>query len=265
MSNKTFPRVSAQIAYNLWRKTYRYTVPEKERPLLEQANKTTTFFHGARVQLYQWGAGPNILLCPGWNGRASQYHRLIKSLIDRGYSVIGVDPPGHGLSSGNHTSLLEITGIIEMLSKQYDLAGFVGHSAGAMAGFSAIANGSVFKRAVFIAMPNNSKLLLLHYCQSLQLSEKTILALTQRFLHIHGQHAFTRTSPEYLCEQIKIPALLIHDESDTVVPVVHSQMIADKIPDSNLLLTHRYGHFRILNAQLVTDKICAFFHEEIIK
>jgi len=152
-----------------------------------------------------------------------------------------------------------------MLSTQYDFVGFVGHSAGAMAGFSAIANGSAFNRAVFVAMPNNSKSLLLHYCQSMQLSGKTCRALMQHFLNIHGEHAFTRTSPEFLCEHIKIPALLIHDEGDTVVPVIHSQMIADKIADSNLFLTRRYGHFRILNAASVTDEICAFFHEEIIK
>jgi len=203
------------------------------------------------------------MLCPGWNGRASQYHRLIKSLIEKGYSVIGVDPPGHGQSSGNNTSILEIAGIIDMLSKQYEFEAFVGHSAGAMAGFSSIANGSVFNRAVFIAMPNNSKSLLLHYCQSLQLSKKTRQALLAHFINIHGEHAFTRTSPEFLCERIKIPVLLIHDESDTVVPAIYSKTLIDKIPDSSLFLTRRYGHFRILNAQSVADKICAFFHEEI--
>ena len=203
------------------------------------------------------------MLCPGWNGRASQYHRLITSLIERGFSVIGIEPPGHGQSSGNHTSILEIASLIDTLSKQYDFTGFVGHSAGAIAGFSAIASDSAFKRAVFIAMPNNSKSLLFHYCQNMRLNEKTSEALKRHFINIHGEHAFTRTSPEFLCEQVNIPVLLIHDESDTVVPASHSQMIADKIQDSNLFLTRRYGHFRILNAPKVTDKICAFFHEEI--
>src|SRR4051794_15522348 len=55
------------------------------------------------LNVWDWGAGPTVLLAHGWNGWAAQMSAFVAPLVRAGYFVAAVDMPAHGRSGGTHT------------------------------------------------------------------------------------------------------------------------------------------------------------------
>ena len=53
----------------------------------------------------------------GWNGRSSQFFRIIELLSDAGFDITAFDLPGHGRSARSTTNLPEITDLISEITK----------------------------------------------------------------------------------------------------------------------------------------------------
>jgi esterase/lipase len=132
--------------------TYKLTPVEKQ--YLENGESFQLSVHDKTVQCWKWGRGPSILLAHGWNGRGIQLHHFIEPLMQRGYSVIGYDAPGHGVSQGKTSSYFEFTDTIRALltsSNGHKIQGVVAHSLGASATVNSIAKEAQPLEAVLIA------------------------------------------------------------------------------------------------------------------
>jgi len=57
---------------------------------------------------------------------------------------------------------------------------------------------------------------------------------------------------------LDVPALIIHDESDTQVPVEDAVLLANAWPAARLLTTDGLGHTRILRDPTVVDEVVSF-------
>jgi hypothetical protein len=82
----------------------RYKITPVETQYLESGESFQLAVHDKTVQCWKWGSGPSILLAHGWNGRGIQLYHFIEPLMQGGYSVIGYDAPGHGVSQGKTSS-----------------------------------------------------------------------------------------------------------------------------------------------------------------
>ncbi|HRA01238.1 MAG TPA: alpha/beta hydrolase, partial [Thermoflexales bacterium] len=54
---------------------------------------------------------------------------------------------------------------------------------------------------------------------------------------------------------ISLPTLLVYDDRDPVTPLAHGQAFAAAIRQSELFVTHGYGHFAILRSPEAIAKI----------
>jgi pimeloyl-ACP methyl ester carboxylesterase len=58
--------------------------------------------------------------------------------------------------------------------------------------------------------------------------------------------------------QLDVPALVVHDEQDSSVPLSQGQRIAATWPNAQLLRTSGLGHGRILRDRQVIDTVIGF-------
>ncbi|NIK59625.1 alpha/beta fold hydrolase [Kribbella shirazensis] len=80
-----------------------------------------------------WGTGDRlVLLVHGMLGAATQYHQVGPALADRGYRVIAVDLPGHGLAAPAPDATMEVfvDAVLDAVDVPPALA--IGHSLGAI-------------------------------------------------------------------------------------------------------------------------------------
>jgi len=91
--------------------------------------------HDRTIAYYEWaGTGSAYLLVHGIGGQASDWHKVIPELVNRGHYVVAVDLPGHGASGKDRGdySLGAIASVLRDLLAHLglDKVVIVGHSLG---------------------------------------------------------------------------------------------------------------------------------------
>ena len=109
-----------------------YNLSAAQHELLNQAQCFYLEFNHNRIKVFEWGAGPVILLVHGWGGRALQMDAFVHALVSKGYKVVAFDHKGHGESSTNFSSYPELVRGTQLVTMHYAdaLHGVVAHSIG---------------------------------------------------------------------------------------------------------------------------------------
>ena len=154
VSWKIWPVVTEKIVLRLFFSPVEYKLNAAEKRLLQQGDIFFIKVRNKKIQCWRWGKGPLVILAHGWNGRGVQLHHFIEPLIQKGYSVITYDAPGHGESQGKTSSYFEFTDTIRALltsPNDFRIRGIVAHSLGASATVNSMAKEGRPIRAVLIA------------------------------------------------------------------------------------------------------------------
>lgn len=248
-----FPALMSILAYRLWLSTRRFPAPARERRVLEAARTYQFEVAGKRVFAWTIGEGPPVLFAHGWNGRGAQFATFFEPLIERGFSVVGFDAPGHGKSDGNSSSGVEIVETLRVLQAEHGpFAAIVGHSFGVLCSAMALANGLEAGCLVGIAAPANVEGLLEKFARALDIPKPVSERLRLRFDRDFGEDIVLRFSTEENVKKLHIPGLVIHDENDPVIPWREGQLIAKAYPGALFIKTAGLGHSNVLrNAKVV--------------
>src|SRR4051812_42065129 len=115
---KIVPILAYRYFIKLFFTPLRYTVPDKEKEIAEQAEQFSFTVNGKKIQAYKWGKGPIVVFVHGWAGRATQFRKFIEHFTANGYQAIAFDGPAHGQSEGSTTNLIEFKEVLEELFKQ---------------------------------------------------------------------------------------------------------------------------------------------------
>ena len=75
---KYAPGLSKAMVKKLFFSPTAYRTRPLESEYLNNGNAFSIRVNGARIQCWQWGSGPAVLLAHGWNGRGIQLHPFIK-------------------------------------------------------------------------------------------------------------------------------------------------------------------------------------------
>lgn len=256
------PQLAAALAYRLWFSSPRFAEPEREQHWRAQAELTYLQDEGKRFAAYRWGpAGqPLIYVVHGWSGRAAQFGAFVNSLNEHGYTVIGFDAPGHGLSAGTSTNIFEITSALYHLIKTYGAPShIIAHSFGSMVSALLIRKyGIQPKSLISISSPTDPEYLLASFAHSLQISEKVMRLFRKKIKQNFGEQVYRQISAEYNLQGNEIPALIVHDKNDPVVDWQYSQRLHDVMPNARLMYTEKLGHSRILRNKKVISEIVTF-------
>lgn len=216
------------------------------------------------ISAIRWGDQPSegdnkqVLLVHGWESRGTQLYGLIEGLVTQGYSVVAIDMPGHGHSSGD-SSNAHIFSQTVVLAQQI-LGHFhvvIGHSMGAGAAAIAVGKGVSTDKMILISGPSSIENVLRHFTRIVGLNKKTSDNFVNAIGRIVGIPASDMDATQLL-QQCEVPTLLIHDESDREVLYKESKRLAQVIKNSKLVTTQGFGHRRILKSERVIKSINDF-------
>ncbi len=177
----------------------------------------------------RWGRDgqPAVLLMHGRGGRPAQFAEFIAPLLDRGRQVIALEAPVYGKSVDEESAQMELAmAMLEAAVEIRELESVIGHSMGAVTTALALRHGLPADRAVLLAPAS------------------TITA---------GDTGFARN-----LRKLEIPALIVHDSADTIVPHAEAQAVVRAWPGAQLLTTTGLGHWKVLTDPGVAEHVADF-------
>ncbi len=143
---------------------------------MDLADHSTEWIAGRRIATYRWGTGSRIiLLAHGWEGRASDFAEIVRELRTSERSIIALDAPGHGTSSGKRTTVIEYGQVLaEMARKFGPLEAVISHSLGTPSVATAARSGLRADRYVSISGVADLGNLVPRFCEIFGLGPDTV-------------------------------------------------------------------------------------------
>ena len=249
------PGLAFRLAWRLFGTPRRLPVKPWEAAVLATARTRTVAAPAGPVAVYEWGdaAAPAVLLVHGWEHRASFWGAWVGPLVAAGYRVVALDGPGHGASPGRHVNLVQFAGAVQAVVEDAATTGpvqaLVAHSFGAasVAGLPVqLPGGAALPRLVLLSVPVNVREVALRFAGLLRLNNRFVERMMRHIEALTGRPAASfaaaAAGPGTRAEQV----LILHDESDAIVPVHEGRQVAAAWPGAVFRPTRGLGHNRIL-------------------
>jgi pimeloyl-ACP methyl ester carboxylesterase len=240
------PDFSARCAERLFRTPARHPRLPREAQMLARGVFRRERFGQGFLATWTFGAGPAVLLVHGWGGHAGRLFRFVEPLVERGFSVVTLDAPGHADSSGTESSLPDFAAAINYLASLHGpLAGIVGHSLGATATALVVRRGLPVPRVVLIAPGADPERYTGRFANYFRMPANVRDGMKRRLAE---RYSVTWNDLRVDTPIAKAPAemLVIHDRADCRVPWRDGKAIADAWPGAQLYTTRGLGHHKIL-------------------
>ncbi len=206
-----------------------------------------------------WGEkGPLVLALHGWRGRTTQFRPLAAELLSRGMRTVAVELPGHGVSVGDSATprllgelLVEVEGVVGPVHAA------IGHSFGGAALGAGLVYGFLPKRLVIVSSPTRVSRIPVFLAKEAGLPPPAM----KHFVKLMDEHAGRPSAELDLVSTAPpsgLPALLIHDIKDAVIPYSEAEALANAWPELKFMTTRGKGHRDILSAPEVIKAIAEF-------
>ena len=226
-----------------------YKKTEQEKIQAKSTNK--------EIMLYRIpNDGQKLLFVHGWNGRSSQFFRIIELLSDDGYDITAFDLPGHGRSTRSATNLPEITDLISEVTKSRGpYHAIVCHSFGGVAALNAVRLGATFEKLVLISpgvyeiKPMFKTFVGLFGLDEEYYADRLFDLAESLYGSSPGEFGLDRFS-----KQIGMDTLIVHCEDDKEALKEIAITLHGDMKNSVLYMTEGLGHRRILRDQKVAEK-----------
>ena len=219
-----------------------------------------------RHSLAVWQAGPpwapTVLLVHGWGGRGLQMGSFVAPLLAAGYRAVWFDQPGHGENRRGAVTLPDFVRAVEALVATHGpMAATIGHSLGAAALGIALRRGVALGRVVFLSAPSSIDQHARNFARLLGITPGVREAMRRRLERRYGV-PFAEIDRIEELEQLRVPALFVHDLDDAEVPFEHTLRLSGRMPGAKLLKTHALGHYRLLRDAAVVAAVVDFVRGE---
>lgn len=261
---RTVPALAHRFFVTIFFTPLNYSVPEKEKIIEKQAEKSVLHLDGKKIQCYSWGKGPIVLVVHGWAGRATQFRKIISSLVAADFRVIGFDGPAHGQSQGRSTNIQAFEKVLRMIYQTFGTPdAIIAHSFGGGAVLFAAMNGLTVKKLINIASPTIGDEIIQTYLTTINGSSTTGLFFKSYVKETTGK-PFEEFTALHFIRNIHqdLRLLLIHDENDPEVSINHAIEVTKIYPKADLFRTRGLGHTRILRDDEVIRQCLSFIKAE---
>jgi len=217
---------------------------------------------GDGLVAWRWGddspAVPTVLLVHGFEGNRSQFGAILEALLARGLSVVALDVPAHGESLGDELTAVKFVAAIERtLDRLGPVHAVVGHSMGGAMSLSSLARRGGARRAALVSTPSSLQRELQRFAGAVGLSKRGVRAFIASVEKHVGRPA-ADFDVRHVAGKVKMPVLMIHDQTDRQVPVAEAARSAHMLPDAELIVTRGLGHNRLLADPAVVTAIVDF-------
>ena len=254
------PEKASRLAYKFFSEPRDGRLTKESLPdILKEAEVIT--FDNFIFQTYILKGNENkVLLVHGWESNASRWELFIPYLKKAGSTIIAVDAPAHGLSSGHEFTIPRysqfINRVVQELKPQY----MVGHSMGGatLLHYQSHYPNNIIQKMVVLGAPCDLNTLLHNYAGMLSLNLNVIQLLKKHFFN-HFKIKTSEFSGSIFASQINIKGLLAHEVKDEVVSFKEGKKIAEAWPDAEFIVTRGLGHS--MHDDKLYSKIYSFLFE----
>ncbi|UQD56223.1 alpha/beta fold hydrolase [Flavobacterium sp. K5-23] len=240
-----FPEKATQLAYALFSEPRIGKLSIDKLPKVLQESENETFKHNDdHFQAYTWKGNENtILLVHGWESNASRWENIIPYLQKSGSTIIAIDGPGHGLSSGKEFNIPQYAAFIDIVVQKFKPQHLIGHSLGGKTClyYQSVYQNTALKKMVILGSPSDFNIILNNYIALLSLNTTIHKGLESHYL-THFKLDLNLFSGQIFASKIKIKGFIAHDTDDTVVLFKEGKKIASNWNDSVFIETKGLGH-----------------------
>jgi pimeloyl-ACP methyl ester carboxylesterase len=244
----TSPRLAARAAFWLFLKPQRRELAQSDATFMASARTHLLQAGADQVQVYEWGSGPRTaLVLHGWGSRAARFAPLAAALVARGWRVLALDAPGHGLSPGRSSSLPQFIAAMDAVAENLGpVQALIGHSLGALAMVCARSGATpawpdALQKAVLVSMPSGAPFLIQAFHRMFGIGAAADGHMQELFRRRFAtEPAFFIAKPDSVMRRLS--TLVVHDRNDDVVPYAHGEAILAALGNARLLTTEGLGH-----------------------
>lgn len=238
------PKKAYKLAYKFFSEPRKGKLDPNSLPkTLQKASIEQHKFNNHNFHSYTWkGSDDVILLVHGWESNASRWKKLLSRLKKTGKTIIAIDAPAHGLSSGKEFNVPTYAEFIELAVQKFNPKIVIGHSIGgnAIAYFQAHYN-HTFEKMILIGAPSDFDIILNNFINILGLNKRVHQALIdytkKRFNIVIEDFSATK-----FLENTTIPGIIAHDVDDDVVLFEEGKKIANSWKTAEFISTKGLGH-----------------------
>ena len=239
------PEKAKQIAYTIFSQPRKGKIKNGKLPkTLQSAEQETLTYDGENFQVYTWpGNAEIILLLHGWESNASRWKKLLQYLKPLGKTIIAIDAPAHGQSTGKEFNAPRYAEFIHVLLQKYQPKTLIGHSIGgaAIAFYLNKYPNDHIDKIVLLGAPSSFKKISDNFINLLSLNKKVQNRLEQYYhekfnIHINdfAGHLFAQNFTQ--------KAIIAHDADDAVIKVEEGRQYAAAWKNAIYIETQGLGH-----------------------
>lgn len=240
-----YPKKASRLAYRFFSEPRDGRLLKEALPAILQEADAEMITHNEFVfQMYTWkGNDTKVLLVHGWESNASRWEQFIHYLKKSGCTIIALDAPAHGLSSGKEFNVPRYAEFIDIVVNKYQPHYLVGHSLGAATAlyYQSHYPNDYIQKLVLLGSPSDLNTLLTNYAGLLSLNSNVFQLLEKHFFE-HFRIKTHEFSGSLFALKLKIKGLIAHDTNDTVVSYKEAQKIARAWPNAEFITTTGLGH-----------------------
>jgi predicted alpha/beta hydrolase family esterase len=239
------PKKALHLSYSLFTQPRIGQLSKDSLPSILKDTIKESFQHNEHhFQTYTWeGNETKILLVHGWESNSARWEKTLPYLQKSGSTIIAIDAPAHGQSSGKEFNVPRYAEFINKAVEKYNPSIIIGHSIGGAACVyhQYLHPGTSIEKMVILGAPSDLKTLIDNYVNMLSLNRKMFTLLEKRYLE-NFNFKLEDFSGGAFAKHIEIEGIIAHDTADTVVAYEEGQKIASGWKKGRFITTQDLGH-----------------------
>lgn len=257
------PKKASRLAYKFFSEPRDGRLVKEMLPdILKEAEAEMIAHNDFLFQMYTWpGNNTKVLLVHGWESNASRWEQFFPYLKKAGCTIIALDAPAHGLSSGVEFTMPLYAEFINVVVQRFRPQYLVGHSVGGATSlyFQSHYPNDYIKKMVILGAPCDLETLLTNYKGMLSLNSNVFQLLEKHFFE-HYRIKTKEFSGSIFASKIKVKGLIAHDIKDEVVFFKEGEKIANAWTNADFIVTEGMGHS--MHSDALYTRIYSFLFEE---
>ena len=253
------PKKAFDMAYTFFSNPRAGRLQAQDLPhILQKAEKQILQQNENTIQTYIWnGNDTKILLAHGWESNASRWEKLLPLLLESGATIIAVDAPAHGLSSGKEFNVPLYASYINLVAEKHKPKYIIGHSMGGIAAiyYQYLHPNHPLEKMVLLGAPSDFEIILENYLKMLGLNNNIRNAF-QNYISERFEITIADFTGKNFIQNTKLEGIIAHDLDDTIVRYSEAEKLASGWKNAQFISTTGLGHS--LHDAALNQKIAAF-------
>lgn len=258
-----FPKKATQLAHTFFSEPRKGKLTRDKLPkTLQEANSETIQNNEDIIQTYIWkGNATIILLIHGWESNSSRWKKMLPHLKKSGSTIIAIDAPAHGLSSGKEFTVIKYAEFIHVIAEKYKPQYIIGHSIGGKTSlyYQYKYQNPTIQKIVILGSPCDFIVIYNTFISLLGLNSKISESLEKKYTNFLN-HDIKLFSAQEFAAKINVKGLIAHDIDDNVILFEAGKKIASSWKNAQFIETKGLGHK--LHDDVLYQEINTFLFEK---